>query len=295
MTSSVDYSSAGEPANLHFSYAGSTFLESLVRDAVGRIVGRSETVEGVTTTYAYRFDAAGRLYGVTTNGDTTARYLYGPNGNRLSFANPQSAGDTATATYDAQDRLLRYADTTYAYTAAGELTQKISGTGTTNYTYDLLGNLITVVLPNQTRIDYVIDGQNRRVGRKVNGTLVQGWLYQDGLRPVAELDGAGSVVARYVWGSRANVPDYVVKADTTYRIVADHLGSVRLVVEVSGGTVARRVSYDAYGRVMEDTSPGFTTSVQRHPVLRDKATPSLAHPPSGEQRFGLRLRDQPPF
>jgi len=35
--------------------------------------------------------------------------------------------------------------------------------------------------------------------------------------------------------------------------------------------------------------------VQRHPVLRDKATPSLAHPPSGEQRFGLRLAIQPPF
>jgi len=31
------------------------------------------------------------------------------------------------------------------------------------------------------------------------------------------------------------------------------------------------------------------TLVQRHPVLRDKATPSLAHPPSSEQRFGLEL------
>ncbi len=29
-----------------------------------------------------------------------------------------------------------------------------------------------------TRIDYLIDGQNRRVGKKVNGTLVKAWLYR---------------------------------------------------------------------------------------------------------------------
>ena len=166
------------------------------------------------------------------------------NGNRLSFQNPQS-GDTATATYDDQDRLLRHADTTYAYSAAGELSLKVAGSDSTRYTYDLLGNLITVVLPNGTRIDYLIDGQNRRVGREVSGVLVQGWLYEDGLRPVAELDGAGNVVARYVWGSRGNVPEYVVKGGSSYRIVADHLGSVRLVVNGGNGTVADRVSYDA--------------------------------------------------
>ena len=37
----------------------------------------------------------------------------------------------------------------------------------------------------------MIDGLNRRIGRKVDDTLVQAWLYQDGLNPVAELDGAG--------------------------------------------------------------------------------------------------------
>jgi len=35
---------------------------------------------------------------------------------------------------------------------------------------------------------YVIDGRNRRIGKKVNGTLVQGFLYKDQLNPIAELD-----------------------------------------------------------------------------------------------------------
>jgi hypothetical protein len=42
-----------------------------------------------------------------------------------------------------------------------------------------------VDLPSGSSIDYVIDGQNRRVGKKVNGTLTQGFLYQNQLKPVA--------------------------------------------------------------------------------------------------------------
>ena len=34
------------------------------------------------------------------------------------------------------------------------------------------------------------------------------------LRPVAELDGSGAVVARFECGTRINVPDYMVRAGT---------------------------------------------------------------------------------
>jgi RHS repeat-associated protein len=44
---------------------------------------------------------------------------------------------------------------------------------------------------------------------------------------------------------------------TTYRLITDHLGSVRLVVNVADGTVVQRLDYDAFGRVLNDTSPGF--------------------------------------
>ena len=105
-------------------------------------------------------------------------------------------------------------------------------------------------------ITYVIDGQNRRIGKKINGVLVQGWLYQDQLEPVAELDGAGNVTARFVYGSRPNIPDYVVAASGTYRIFSDHLGSPRLVVNASTGVIAQRMDYDEFGRVTLDTNPG---------------------------------------
>jgi len=91
----------------------------------------------------------------------------------------------------------------------------------------------------------------------VNGALVQGFLYGDALNPVAELDGTGAVVARFVYGSRSNVPDYMVKGGVTYRIVGDHLGSPRLVVDTATGAIAQRMDYDAWGNVLSDSNPGF--------------------------------------
>jgi len=49
------------------------------------------------------------------------------------------------------------------------------------------------------------------------------------------------------------------KAGVTYRIISDHLGSVRLVVNASTGAIviAQRVDYHEFGRITADSSPGF--------------------------------------
>ena len=72
------------------------------------------------------------------------------------------------------------------------------------------------------------DGLNRRVGKKVNGTLTEGFLYDGQLRPVAWLNGSGAVYATFVYGLHVNVPEYMVVGSTTYRFITDHLGSPRL-------------------------------------------------------------------
>jgi len=150
-----------------------------------------------------------------------------------------------------------YGSASFVYTANGELDTTTDGSGLTDFDYDVLGNLRHVQLPSGTTLDYLIDGQNRRSGKQVDGTLVQAFLYQDQLEPVAELDGSGDVVARFVYGTKAHVPDYMVKGGITYRIVSDHLGSVRLVINTTDGSVAQRMSYDEFGVVLEDSNPGF--------------------------------------
>jgi RHS repeat-associated protein len=131
------------------------------------------------------------------------------------------------------------------------------GGATTTYSYDALGNLMGAWLPDGRTIEYVVDGLNRRVGKKVNGTLTEGFLYEGQLRPVAWLDGASNVYARFVYGTRVNVPEYMVTAEGTFRILTDHLGSPRLVVNASTGAVAQRVDYDEWGGVLADSAPGF--------------------------------------
>jgi len=255
VTDALSYSSFGE-ASAYQAFSGTTniFSVNYTRDELGRISRKNETIDGATHSYNYTYDLAGRLIEVRKDGLLLSRYTYDANGNRLNYT---GSGGAIAGTYDDQDRLMHYGTTTYAYTANGELLSKTNSSKTTTYHYDVMGNLLNVTLPNGTKIDYIVDGQNRRIGKKVNGVLVQGFLYENQLNPIAELDGAGNVVSRFVYASGGNVPDYMVRGGNTYRIITDHLGSPRLVINVATGAVLQRMDYDEFGNVILDSNPGF--------------------------------------
>ena len=208
------------------------------------------------------------------DGDTLT-YLWAitskPSGSTATLSDPSAVQPTVVidkpGTYDAQDRLLTLniepgtLNTSYTYTANGELSSKTNAQSPNpnSYSYDALGNLRSATLPNGTILGYVIDGENRRIGKMVNGSLVQGFLYENQLEPVAELDGSGNLVSRFVYcGCGAgNIPQYLLKGGVTYRILSDHLGSPRLVVDSTTGTILQRMDYDEFGNVILDTNPGF--------------------------------------
>jgi len=223
-------------------------------DAIGRIATKTETIGGVLTVYEYGYDVAGRLVSVKENGVTVSTYDYDANGNRVTAV---TKSGTYQGFYDLQDRMTKYGNADYTYTANGELKTKTDSTGAMTYNYDVYGNLRGVTMPDGTVIDYVIDASNRRIGKKVNGALVQGFIYKDQLEPIAELDGAGNIVARYVYASKGHVPDYMVKGGVTYRIISDHLGSVRMVVNAADNSITQRIDYDEFGNIVNDTNPGF--------------------------------------
>ncbi len=254
VTTSESYSWQGDLWRRTASYSATPFYDAIyTRDSVGRITGVTETISGTTKVINYVYSDSGFLVRVTVNGTVTERYGYDGNGNRVRYDAP---GDSATMTVDGQDRMLRYRNTTFTYSAGGDLQSQAFSTPSL-YTYDALGNLLKVKLASGDSTEYMVDGRNRRVVRKRNGVVTHRWIYQDQLEPVAEFDGNGNLAARYVYGTRAHVPDYVVKGGTTYRIISDHLGSVRLVVNASTGSIAQRLDYDSYGRVTDDSAPGF--------------------------------------
>lgn len=252
---SASYNGFGELESLESTTGGATLYSAFFhRDLLGRIASKTETIGGVTQTYDYHYGPAGWLERVDRNGTSVEKYRYDDNGNRLAAV--YSWGELA-ATYDDQDRLLTHGDTEFTYSAAGDLTGRIEAGATTTYDYDVFGNLRRVGLPTGDVIEYVIDGRNRRVGRRENGLLTKGFLYKDALHPIAELDGGGAVVSRFVYGGRADMAEYMIKGQTTYRLISDHLGSVRLVVNTETGAIAQRLDYDAFGRTVLDTNPGF--------------------------------------
>jgi len=197
---------------------------------------------------------------VVRNGISVSEYGYDLNGNRTrSVLN----GVEKVYLHDDQDRLLEVAGsapeipTAFEYTANGELFKKRDATGETTYQYDVFGSLKSVQQPDGTTIEYLTDPSHRRIGKRVNGIRVQAFVYQDSLKISAELDAANQIVSRFVYAGGINVPAYMVKAGVTYRLITDHLGSPRFVINTSNGTIAQQLDYDEFGNVILDTNPGF--------------------------------------
>ncbi|WP_052316623.1 RHS repeat domain-containing protein [Thioalkalivibrio nitratireducens] len=246
-----DYNGFGEIQSLLAMAGGEPVARfDYVRDALGRVVEQFLTIDGEEERTTYDYDSAGRLVAIVRNGFPVT-YGYDANGNRTQV------NGAPIAVYDEQDRMISYGGASYEYTANGELATRTEGIAVTHYSYDELGNLLGVELPDGLRINYLVDGRNRRVGKRVDGLLVQGFLYGDQLNPVAELDASGQVLSRFVYADKPHVPAYMIRAGRTYRILSDQLGSPRLVIDVATGGTVQRIDYDTWGNVLRDTNPGF--------------------------------------
>jgi len=229
---------------------------NIIRDLIGRVTEKEETIDGVAVTQSYTYDTAGRLIKATTNG-AEETWTYDANGNRTHRNNQP------IATFDVQDRIIEQNGVTYQHNALGQRTGKNQSGQITAYQYDVFGGLKNVTLPDNTQIGYILDPTGRRIGRKENGSWTHKWLYQDSLNPIAELDENDHIRKLFIYSDKANVPSHMITytaagtEDKQYRIVPDLLGSVRLVYDLATGNEIQRIDYDVWGNITSDTNPGF--------------------------------------
>ncbi len=230
--------------------ATALYSEGLSYDSAGRITVVEEVIQGTPVQWVYGYDKLGQLTSASRNGGVVSTWTYDGNGNRLT-------ADGVASTFDAQDRLKTSGPALYKWDALGGRLSKTEGSAVTRYAHDGLGALTSVTLPDATVVSYQYDGKQRRVAKLRNGTVSKRWIYDGQYRVVAEVDAAGAVTSRFVYGSQSHSPDYFVRAGITYAYVKNHLGSIRLVVDASTGVEAQRLDYDPWGAVVLNSNPGF--------------------------------------
>ena len=250
-----EYDAQGRPARIAVSSNGSIVLDvRYAYDLRGRITGVADTRAGgksVHTTYAY--DTSGRLAGVTVDGTQVESDSYDPAGNRVTV---KTAAGTLAATYDDRDRLVSWGSAQYTFRADGQLSSVSAAAATTAYTFNSFGDLQAVTLSDGRKIEYLVDADGVRIGKKVNGALVAGYLYGPDGRLAAQTDASGAVVATFGYDDAGRLT-LVERGSASYQVTTDNLGSPLLVVDAASGAVAEAITYDAWGNVSSDTSPGF--------------------------------------
>lgn len=198
-------------------------------DPVGRLNALSHNVGGTAwdVAFSYGYTPAAQIAQQTRNNDA---YVWSGHYNvdrtyAVNGLNQYTSAGSATFTYDANGNLTSDGSTTYVYDVENRL---VSASGTKNSTlrYDSLGRLY----------ETVGDGATTR------------FLY-DGDELVAEYNGTGTLLRRYVHGK--NVDDPVVWYEGTGTgtprwLHTDHQGSIIAVTDSTGNAIATN-SYDEYG------------------------------------------------
>ncbi|WP_169812668.1 RHS repeat-associated core domain-containing protein [Nocardia acidivorans] len=217
--------SAGVPTALTWKTKQSTVVDTVTRSRNNRITDDVITADGTTVaTYAYTFDAIGRLVGATVPHHQLTYRFDGANGcgpavsagnntNRTSYSDVFDGGAPANTTYcyDNADRLLSTSGATalsFAYDNHGSATQ----VGGDQLGYDATNRHISTKTSAGTQVAYKFDSANRLIARTVTGAAQQ----------------ADNTSTRYGYGSASDSADVILDANGAM---------VQRVVKLPGGVL----------------------------------------------------------
>ena len=181
-------------------------------------------------------------------------------------------------TYAADHRLLSAGDTSYAHDADGFLLRKTRGAEVTEYAYASTGELRSVLLPDGRLVEYDNDAIGRRVAKRIDGAIVEKYLWLGRTRLLAVLHADGSLKYRFEYADD-RTPVAMTHAGQRFYLAYDQVGSLRAVTDASGAMV-KAVTYDSFGTVLEDSNPALDLPFGFAGGLHDADT--------GLVRFGFR-------
>jgi YD repeat-containing protein len=199
---------------------------------VRRIIEKTETVSGTPSNYEYTYDAMGRLLTVTKDSNLVEEYQYDIVGTRTYEVNTLRGISGRGLAYSNEDHLLTAGGAIYEYDEDGFLISKTHGTDVTSYDYSSRGELLGATLPDLRMIDYVYDPLGRRIAKKINGSVVEEYLWQGLTRLLAVYDGSDNLIMRFEYAD-GRVPIAMTRDGSTYYLTYDQVGSLRVISDSS--------------------------------------------------------------
>lgn len=184
-------------------------------------------------------------------------------------------------TYDDEDHLLTAGNATFSYNADGFLTVKVVGSQETRYTYSSRGELKRVELPDGRVVEYEHDPLGRRIAKRIDGQVVEKYLWQGRTQLLAVYNASDEVLMRFEYAG-GRMPVRMLKDGQTYYLAYDQVGTLRAVFDAEG-SVVKTVEYDSFGNVIADSAPEFAVPFGFAGGLHDRDT--------GLVRFGYRDYD----
>jgi RHS repeat-associated protein len=248
-------------------------------DTAGRLTNLIHGQDGnVLSAYEWAYDAANRIT-QTTNPDGVADYNYDKTDQLTQADHDDQAdenysydqnGNRTNAGYvtGANNQLLSDGTFTYEYDAEGNRLKRIeiANGEITEYSWDYRNRLVGVVTKNSSGnvvkdAEYTYDVFDRRITKSVDAdgdgvgeAVVERFVY-DGDHIALTFDAEGNQTERFLHGTQI---DQVLAQENAngevFWALADHQGSVKVVLD-NDGNIVNQISYDAFGRITDESNP----------------------------------------
>ena len=266
---------------INADYYGSSRLNlSYEYNNAQQITDIDETLDGSLKSYGFTYDNRDQLESETYE-NTQTDYDYDNAQNRTSRS---QTPDIDTYSYVHANKLTNIlfgsssANNQYFYDIAGNLTSNVTNDKINYYYYNAQNKLSRILryLNGFGLIgayEFKYDSQNRRIGLYY---LTQRWTIHDGNIPIAELKydllnaqyEFGKVFVRGI-GIAEGTGDVLAEIDSSgdaHYYLPNHRGDTLMALD-ENGDIERKIRYDAFGNVKENTgtfTPTYTFSTKEY-------------------------------